>query len=152
LSLCDKKRTLQVKLLARTRLAAALRRRRVQEDPVVFENGDFFLHWQDGVPSSQKGFKGQEICFGAYRALVVGMQGGHLVTSHVSRCVFYRRSPHSLAADPVLPDRQDRSLENALNTDLLSSFSMYAAVAEHFHGLKVQRPCDAADEYESTQI
>jgi hypothetical protein len=104
------------------------------------------------VSSSRKGFKGPAICLGAYRALAVGMQGGHLITAHVSRCVLHRRSPHSLAAGPVLPDRRDWSLENALNTDLLFSFSMDAAVAEHFNGLKVQRPCDAAEEYEATQI
>jgi Reverse transcriptase (RNA-dependent DNA polymerase) len=116
LSLCDEKRQAHVVHTARARVRSALRRRLSQPDPIVLMNGDLFLYWRTGLGASQSGYKGPAICLGAYRALVVGIQGGHVVTAHVSRCILHQRGPYhssdNMSFVPTFPDRRDRTLED----------------------------------------
>jgi hypothetical protein len=105
---------------ARTRVVTALRGRARQED-VGLTNGDLFLYWRDRVSSAQSGYKGPAVCLGTHRAIVLGLQGGQVITAHVSRFLLHRRGSHheEIVADApwVLPPHRDVSLEAALTED-----------------------------------
>jgi hypothetical protein len=77
------------------------------------------LFWRSGPGRTTGSFKGPAVCLGQYRSLVVGFQGGHLITAHVSRCLLYRRGLHPTAVDSAatatLPSVQDRALESAID-------------------------------------
>jgi hypothetical protein len=104
---------------ARVRLQAALRKRTTRLDPLQPQNGDQFLFWRSGPGNTTGIFKGPAVCLGQHRALVLGFQGGHVVTAHVSRCILHRRA--SLAGEPLdkrlefdVPQNRDSLLEEPL--------------------------------------
>jgi hypothetical protein len=115
LSACDEKRQANVVHTALRRLTTALRRRLIQPDPLDLKNGGLFLYWRSGVSASTSGYKRPAICLGFYRSLVVGVQGGHLITAHLTRCLLHARSTHNPAdrdsAEMDLPQNRDRTLE-----------------------------------------
>jgi hypothetical protein len=115
LSLCDEKRREHVVWTARSRLKAALRQRLARPESLELRNGDLFLYWRSAISSAQSGYKGPAVCLGVYRSLVVGYQGGHVITAHISRCLLHERSTHNRDGasldTPSLPARRDHSLE-----------------------------------------
>jgi hypothetical protein len=121
LSAADGKRRAHAHATARVRLHTALRQRSVRPDPLVLQNGDMFLFWRSGPGTAPGSYKGPAVCIGQYRALVVGFQGGHLVTAHESRCLLHRRSPlyeQSCDRKVALPDSRDRSMESPLEDQM----------------------------------
>jgi hypothetical protein len=119
LNAADGKRRSHEVHTARMRLQTALRQRTVRPDPLVFQNGDLFLFWRSGTGAGSGGYKGPAVCIGQDRSLVIGFQGGHLVTAHTSRCLLHRRGPQfsSPNTDVALPASRDTSLETPLILD-----------------------------------
>jgi hypothetical protein len=104
----------------RMRLQTALRQRTVRLDPLFLQNGDMSLFWWSGTSAGLGGYKGPAVCIGQHRSLVIGFQGGHLVTAHTSRFLLHRRGPQfsSPNADVMLPaSRESLKTPLVLNDD-----------------------------------
>jgi hypothetical protein len=78
----DDKRKEHSVQIARTRLETALRQLTECPVPLILENGNLFLYWRSGPGNTVGGYKGPTVCIGTHRALVIGSQGGHIVTAH----------------------------------------------------------------------
>jgi hypothetical protein len=76
---------------------------------------EIFLSSRSEVSSALSGYKGPAFCLGVYRSLVIGVQGGHLITAHISLCLLHQRSTHNQPLDDVLPVSRDRTLETPLS-------------------------------------
>jgi hypothetical protein len=99
-------------------MKTALRQKYQSNLPLDLQNGDLFDFWRTGSGNTVGSYKGSATCLGMHRSLVVGFQGGHFITAHVSRCRLNRRGPHyvptGLPQEIALQSVRERGLEEPL--------------------------------------